>query len=73
MPLPNASQTPLVERGGKVALPWLLFLNGVLSWVPAPAHDNSPGKQGQVAYDSGFFYICTAKDTWKRAAIANGF
>lgn len=73
MPIPNAAQSPLVEKGGRISLDWLLYLQNALSWVPAPAHANSPGTQGQVAYDNTYFYICVAKNTWIRVALAGGF
>lgn len=36
----------------------------------APASASATGTAGQIAYDSGFLYICTATNTWKRVAIA---
>jgi hypothetical protein len=44
-------------------------LNG-LPWVGVPAAANSAGFIGQMAYDTGFIYVCTAANTWKRVAIA---
>ena len=38
--------------------------------VPAPSSATSPGVQGEIAADASYVYVCTAKDTWKRAAIA---
>lgn len=38
--------------------------------VSAPAAANSTGTAGQIAYDSDYFYVCTATNTWKRVAIA---
>lgn len=38
--------------------------------VAAPASAASSGTAGQIAYDTGYIYICTATDTWKRVAIA---
>lgn len=35
-----------------------------------PATFSSTGITGDIAYDASFIYICTATDTWKRAAIA---
>lgn len=37
--------------------------------VPVPPHNTSPGVPNQVAYDSGFFYVCIANNSWARAAI----
>lgn len=46
-------------------------LDGKLAtWVTAPATTSSTGTAGQIAYDSGYIYICTASNTWKRAALA---
>jgi hypothetical protein len=39
--------------------------------VPAaPATSSSAGNTGNIAWDSGFIYVCTAANTWKRVAIA---
>lgn len=35
-----------------------------------PATATSPGSTGAITWDSGFLYVCTATDTWKRVAIA---
>jgi hypothetical protein len=39
-------------------------------WVTAPASSAASGAVGQSAYDSGYFYLCTAANTWKRIALA---
>lgn len=36
----------------------------------APASAGATGTTGQVEWDSGYIYICTATNTWKRAAVA---
>lgn len=38
-------------------------------WVEVPAVHNSPGVAGQVAYDTGFFYVCISSNLWKRVAL----
>lgn len=38
--------------------------------VAAPASASATGTAGTIAYDTGYIYICTATDTWKRVAIA---
>lgn len=38
----------------------------------APAHDNSTGQAGSVAYDSSYIYVCIATNTWKRIAWTAG-
>lgn len=35
-----------------------------------PAAANATGIQGQICWDSDYVYVCTATNTWKRAAIA---
>lgn len=35
----------------------------------APATATSPGVAGQIAFDSSFFYVCTAADTWVRTPL----
>lgn len=39
----------------------------------APAHSNSTGAKGQVAYDSSYFYVCVDTNTWIRTAITNSW
>ena len=34
-----------------------------------PTATNSPGKAGQVAFDTTHLYICIAENTWRRATI----
>lgn len=36
----------------------------------APASATATGVQGEIRWDDSYIYICTATDTWKRAAIA---
>lgn len=72
--IPQAQQNPLVEKGGKVSLPWLLFFNALPQLVfPAPAHTNSPGSPNQLSYDQSYLYICTAKNTWGRILLDHAF
>ena len=35
-----------------------------------PASGSSSGVAGQIAFESGFIYICIASDTWEKAVIA---
>lgn len=35
-----------------------------------PGTASSPGAVGQLAWDSGFIYVCVATNTWKRAALS---
>ena len=43
-------------------------LGTIDSSVPASAA--ATGTVGQIAFDTGYIYICTATNTWKRVAIA---
>lgn len=38
--------------------------------VDPPASSSAPGSKGDIAADSNYIYICTATNTWKRAAIS---
>ena len=46
---------------------------GGLSWSAVPASATATGTAGSISYDNanGFFYVATATDTWKRAALAS--
>ena len=44
--------------------------NLIVATGTAPATASSAGTKGQIAYDTGFIYVCTATNTWKRAALA---
>lgn len=43
-----------------------------LSWSSVPASATATGSAGSIAYDdaSGFFYVATATNTWKRVALS---
>ena len=41
-----------------------------LQWTTVPANASATGTAGQIAYASGFLYICVATNTWQRVAIA---
>jgi hypothetical protein len=36
----------------------------------APATHTSPGVTGQIAWDSGYVYVCVATNSWKRTALS---
>jgi len=36
----------------------------------APASATAAGKKGDIAITTGYIYVCTATDTWKRVAIS---
>lgn len=60
------------KTGGNVAALTAAEAMNVL-WVTAPASKSASGTAGQIAKDANWFYICTATDTWKRAAIATNW
>ena len=41
-----------------------------LSTTKTPASAAATGIKGQICWDASYIYVCTATDTWKRAAIA---
>lgn len=41
-----------------------------LSSSGAPGSAGAAGTPGQIAWDSGYIYVCVAANTWKRAALA---
>lgn len=41
-----------------------------LSTTQTPASAGATGTTGQICWDSSYIYVCTATNTWKRAAIA---
>lgn len=53
---------PVVSSGGA-------FLQ-VPIFSSAPASAAATGVTGQIAWDSGYIYVCTATDTWKRTALS---
>lgn len=38
--------------------------------LKTPASASAQGNKGDIRWDTGYIYICTAKDTWERVAIA---
>ena len=34
---------------------------------------NATGEAGQIAWDTNYVYVCTATNTWKRAALTGGY
>jgi len=45
--------------------------DGEIRWEDAPSTSISPGLSGQVAYDSGYMYVCVTDNNWRRFAISN--
>lgn len=64
--------TRVLNMGGALNVPGRINADGGLKigGTAAPANTSSTGAAGEIRYDSGFLYICTATDTWKRVAVA---
>ena len=43
--------------------------NFIVSNATTPASATANGTTGTIAWDADFIYVCTATDTWKRAAL----
>ena len=41
-----------------------------LEFAAVPATASSTGTAGQIAYASGYLYVCVATNTWQRAELA---
>ena len=46
------------------------FTGQLIATGTAPVSASATGTAGEIRYDANYIYICTATDTWKRAAIA---
>lgn len=76
--LSELTDEPLVSQSDIGRAPNQIPLNqflGLLAYrdtvtVLAPASSTSPGNKGDVAQDASYLYICIAKDSWKRVAVA---
>ena len=74
-PLFDSNQEPGREVPHKV---WTRFFESIRTTVNrapqyaavTPANSGSAGSPGQFAYDTNFIYVCIAKNTWRRAAVA---
>jgi hypothetical protein len=63
---------------GKLSVGWIQFftawytsLNQPANVSAPPATSSAPGKPGQIAYDTNFFYVFDAtSNQWKRAALS---
>jgi len=41
--------------------------------VPAPSTQSSTGKEGQIAFDSSYLYVCIATNNWKSVPFTSTF
>lgn len=67
----------LPNRAGNVSEFLTQDGSGNLQWSSSLVNANVPGSNsatgtaGQIAFDSGFVYVCVATNTWKRAALSS--
>jgi hypothetical protein len=43
---------------------------GSFSWASVPATSAASGTAGEIAYDSSYFYVCVASNSWRAAALS---
>ncbi len=46
-----------------------IFTGPIIIPTHTPASATATGAQGQIAWDADYIYVCTATNTWKRAAL----
>ena len=61
----NAEGGEVDISSGKVSVAGSLIIS---THTPASSHD--AGVAGTIAWDSSYFYICTAPNTWTRAPLS---
>lgn len=49
----------------------ILTENLAISAPDVPSSSGTSGRKGQIAYDSGYIYVCVDSGNWKRAALTN--
>jgi len=49
----------------------ILFVRPIVEdhWSAVPATASSTGRKGAVAFDTSYFYVCVATNTWKRTPL----
>jgi hypothetical protein len=65
--IPGKVGSLTINANGIVAVP-----NGLVIPTGTKA-SNADGTTGQISYDASYIYICTATNTWKRAALTGGY
>lgn len=64
-----------VLDGDFFSAPWIRFLSLIPLRLTSPVTSDAPalatslGKPGEIRQDGSFLYVCTAENTWKRAAL----
>ena len=68
----TSSYVHIITDSMDVGYNWYFNKNGTATWPTngyVPATSTSTGTTGQIAWDSGYVYICVAANTWKRATL----
>jgi hypothetical protein len=68
---PTLTGAVVINSGGSAGSNALTVSGGslVLSTSFTPATSGDPGSTGEITWDGGYLYICTAPNTWGRIAI----
>lgn len=61
---------PVMTWPGRISASHIDVTSMSLFTTP-PATATSPGTMGQMAYDSNFFYVCVALNSWERTALTS--
>ena len=65
----SSSSTPLIL--GDFANNWLKIHNDLILPSPTvPGSASATGTAGTISWDASYIYVCTATNTWKRAALS---
>jgi hypothetical protein len=48
-----------------------VYVNEGLVVTTVPTSATATGTAGEIAYDSGYMYLCTGTNTWKRVALSS--
>lgn len=65
----NRAMRNLLQQIEQLRIRVAIAVNDLPS-ATVPASAAAAGSPGQMAYESGFLYVCVATDTWERGVIA---
>jgi hypothetical protein len=72
--LTTITVTPTTNFSNSIAVSVMATVSALrISGGPSSPASSSTGSTGEVRWDTGFVYICTATNTWKRAALTGGY
>jgi hypothetical protein len=70
---PPPIKSPSADVRGNPTEPWVQWhqtvaeqLSNSPSYVAVPKSATDSGTAGQAAYDDGYYYLCTANNSWAR-------